>query len=192
MQQSPSWKATQFPASQEIPHSLWNPKVHYCIHTCPPPVLTISQLNPVHAPESHFLKTHPNIILPSMPGSSKWSLSLMFPHQNPVYASPRPHTCYMASPSHSSSFNHANNENDILSFNSMKTHSFLRADFLFSSFNSFSSLFAASFNLVSNNGSEFRSIERSCLLSPSTWIPNDPSSCELQKNVRTLQNVYLP
>ena len=45
-------------------------------------------------PQSHFLKIHLNIILPSTPGSSKWSLSLRFLHQNPVYASPLPHTSY--------------------------------------------------------------------------------------------------
>jgi len=76
---------------------------------CPPPVPILSQLDPVHTPTSHFLKIHRNIILPSTPGSPKWSLSFRFPHQNPVYASPLPHTYYMSRPSHSSRFYHPNN-----------------------------------------------------------------------------------
>jgi len=101
MQQSPSWETNRFSASQEIPHILWNPKVHYRIHKCPPHVSILTQ--------SHFLKIHLNIILPSTPGSPKWFLSLRFPHLNPQYASPVLHTRYMPHPSHSSRFHHAHN-----------------------------------------------------------------------------------
>ena len=102
-------KLTGFAANQEIPRTLWNTKVHYRTHKFPPPVPILSQLDPVHTPTSYFLKIHLNIILPSMPGSPKWSLSLRFHHQNPAYASTHPHTCHMPRPSHSSRFYHPNN-----------------------------------------------------------------------------------
>ena len=86
MYHSPSWEANQFSASQEIPHILWNPKVHYCIQNSPPPVSILSQLDPVHTPISHFLMIHLNIILPSTPGSAKWSLSLYTPLLSPLRA----------------------------------------------------------------------------------------------------------
>ena len=93
---------------QLIPLILWNPKVHYRIHKSPPPVPILIQINKVKVSTAQALKTHFNIILSSKPWPFKCSFSLMFLHQNPVYSSPLPHTCYMPRPSYSCRFDHPN------------------------------------------------------------------------------------
>jgi len=44
------------------------------------------------SPPSHFLNIRYYYILPSTPGFFKWSLSLRFPHHNPVFTCPLPHS----------------------------------------------------------------------------------------------------
>ena len=97
MEQSPSWEAKRFSASPEIPRILWNPKIHYCIRTCPPPFPNLSQLDSVHIPISHIPKIQLCLGLPSGLFPSGFPTSIL------------PHTRYMPRPSHSSRFYYPNN-----------------------------------------------------------------------------------
>ena len=88
-------KLTGSAASQEIPRIFWNPEVHHLTRKCQARVHMLSKL-PITP--SHFLKIHLNIILPSTSGSPQWSLSLRFPHQNPVHPSPLPISFFLILP----------------------------------------------------------------------------------------------
>ena len=62
MEQSPTWEANRFSASQEIPRISWNSNVHYRIHKFPQPVPILSQPDPVHDVQFAQWTMH-NIIL---------------------------------------------------------------------------------------------------------------------------------
>ena len=66
-----------------------------------PLVSVLCQMKLIHSRTANCFQTHSNIILPSTPRLSRWSLSMGFPHQNHT---PLPHRCNMPRPSHSSSF----------------------------------------------------------------------------------------
>ena len=57
-------------------------RFNYHSHKSPPTVPILSQINPVHAHLSYFLKIQFNIISPSTPMYSKLSPSLRSPNQN--------------------------------------------------------------------------------------------------------------
>jgi hypothetical protein len=77
MEQSPSWEANQsLLLVKKFPTVLWNPKVLYRTHNCPPPVPILSQLHPVPPPpptswrailtlSSHLRLGLPNGLFPS-------------------------------------------------------------------------------------------------------------------------------
>ena len=91
MEQSHSCEANRFPASQEIPRILWNSKVHYCIHKCPPPLRILSQIDPVHAPTSWrsilILSSHLRLVPPSGFFPSSFPIKTLYiPLLSPIHA----------------------------------------------------------------------------------------------------------
>jgi hypothetical protein len=104
--QSTSWESNSHSASQEIPRLLWNPKVHYHVHKSTALVPILSKMNPVHDFPPYFPKIHPNIILPSTPMTSEWSLPFRFSDQNFLCISHFFQIRYTLYPSHSPCFDH--------------------------------------------------------------------------------------
>jgi hypothetical protein len=82
MEQSTSSEANGHSASQQIPLLLRNPKVRYRVYKNLPLVPSLIQMNPAHTFTPHFTKIHFNIIFPSTPKSSAWSLPFRFSDQN--------------------------------------------------------------------------------------------------------------
>jgi hypothetical protein len=77
MQQGPSWETNSHSASQKISCISRNTKVHYRVQKRPPLVSILSQMHPVYTLPSYFPVIHSNILYPSMPRSSEWSLLFM-------------------------------------------------------------------------------------------------------------------
>jgi len=91
MDQGFSSDANSHLAHQEIPHLLWNLKVHYRVHKITQLVPILSHMYPVYNSPPYFSKIHIIIIIiiiiiifPSMTRPSEWPLSCRFSDQNSV------------------------------------------------------------------------------------------------------------
>jgi hypothetical protein len=71
MELSPSWEAANRADTQELPGTLWSPKVYYGVHENPPLVPILSQINPINTIPSYLSKIHFNIVLQPTPWSSQ-------------------------------------------------------------------------------------------------------------------------
>ena len=106
MEHSPSWEANLSQLVEKFP-------AFYGTRRYITAVRSDSHLSLSWISSIPFIPSHPtswkirlNIILPSTPGSSKWSISLRLPHQNHVHNPTLPHMCYMPGPTHYSRFDH--------------------------------------------------------------------------------------
>jgi hypothetical protein len=93
----------------KLSRPLWNQNVHYLVHKGNRHWTTSCHVNPVHTLTPCFLMMLSSFILPSMPVSSEWSLSLQaFPPNFTIHFS-SPYAFYMPRPSHPSWSDYHNN-----------------------------------------------------------------------------------
>jgi hypothetical protein len=90
-----SWEANGDTASLENSHILCTFEIHDWVGN-PSLVYTPSQINQVIILLSNFLNIDFSIILPSVPLSSMWSLSVCSPYRNCTCISVLPHMCHVS------------------------------------------------------------------------------------------------
>ena len=91
-------KFNRLSSGQKISCVLLNQMICYHVPKSLPLVRILSQINPVQALPSYFIKMHFTVILPSILWSSKESLSFRFPHQTTMHISLLPDICHMSFP----------------------------------------------------------------------------------------------
>jgi len=82
MKQRSPWKANHSSASPAFARISRSIDVYQCFTTAQHFFFVPSQIYPVHALRNDLFKIHFNIILPSTPRFSKWSLFFRFSHWN--------------------------------------------------------------------------------------------------------------
>jgi len=95
MEQTPSWKPDSFSVTKVVPRTLQILMVHYRVRKSPPIFLVVSQIYLLHAIQTSFFNNNFNIVLPSTPSFSTWTLHLSGFLTKTVCTSAFDHTCHM-------------------------------------------------------------------------------------------------
>ena len=98
MEHGPAWKLTILQLVTKFPTFYGTQSSS--LHSQQPSTCSYPKQDQSNPFPFNWCKIYFNIILPSMPRSSKWSLAFRFPHQNPACMSPLPHICHMPHPPH--------------------------------------------------------------------------------------------
>jgi len=109
VEQSHAAEANGPSSSQNIPHIVWDLKVHYGVYKNLQLVSFLSQVNPVCTLPTMLFRTYFKNTLPSSHRSSKWFVLFGFLIRDCVWFSVICHVCHMACSFNPPGFDHPNN-----------------------------------------------------------------------------------
>ena len=107
LKQGPAWQLNSSPSRQELPRIQRKQTAPNRVHTSPPHVSNLREINPCPSPPVYSFNINFSTVLPPTHRSSNFTLSFTSPHPNPTCISLLPHMYCMLRPSQTAWFRHS-------------------------------------------------------------------------------------